>query len=90
MATGLSMGGVEWLLLLALSLLWSGSFSFTEIALTELPPFSVVLGRVALAAAALLLLVRLCGHRLPRTRTAWGAFLVMGALNNLIPFSLIV
>jgi drug/metabolite transporter (DMT)-like permease len=49
-----------------------------------------VLGRVALAAAALLLLVPLRGHRLPRTRGPWGAFLLMGALNNLIPFSLIV
>jgi drug/metabolite transporter (DMT)-like permease len=84
------MGGVEWLLLITLALLWGGSFFFTEVALAELPPFTIVLGRVGLAAAALLLLVPLCGHRLPRTPGPWKALLLMGALNNLIPFSLIV
>jgi drug/metabolite transporter (DMT)-like permease len=84
------MGGAEWLLLVALSLLWGGSFFFTAVALRELPPLTVVLGRVALAALALLLLVGVSGQRLPRGLGPWGAFLAMGALNNLIPFSLIV
>ena len=84
------MGGAEWLLLITLSLLWGGSFFFTEVALVELPPFTVVLVRVGLAAGALLLLVALSGHRLPSAPLSWGAFLVMGGLNNLIPFSLIV
>jgi drug/metabolite transporter (DMT)-like permease len=90
MTTRPVMGGGEWLLLITLSLLWGGSFFFTEVALAELPPFTVVLGRVGLAAGALLLLVALSGHRLPCAPGTWGAFLVMGALNNLLPFSLIV
>jgi drug/metabolite transporter (DMT)-like permease len=85
-----AMGGPEWLLLVALSVLWGGSFFFTAVVLDALPPFTVVLGRVGLAAAALWLLVALSRQRLPRGRGPWGAFLVMGALNNLIPFSLIV
>ena len=32
------MGGVEWLLLITLSLLWGGSFFFTEVALTDCRP----------------------------------------------------
>ncbi len=84
------MGPVEWLLLVALSVLWGGSFFFAKVALAELPPFTVVLARVALAALALLLIVLASGQRLPRSPRLWGAFLVMGALNNLIPFSLIV
>ena len=84
------MAPVEWLLLLTLSVLWGGSFFFAKVALAELPPFTVVLARVALAALALLLIVLACGQRLPRSPRLWGAFLVMGALNNLIPFSLIV
>jgi drug/metabolite transporter (DMT)-like permease len=83
------MGGVEWALLLALSVLWGGSFFFAAVAVAEITPLTLVLGRVAIAAAALLLLMRLRGLALPRERGVWGAFLVMGALNNVIPFTLL-
>ncbi len=85
-----SMSGRDWSLLVALSVLWGGSFFFSEVALAELGPLTVVLGRVGFAALALIGLTYLSGHRLPAAWGLWGAFLVMGALNNLIPFSLIV
>lgn len=81
--------GGMWLLLGALSVLWGGSFFFAKVAVDELRPFTVVLGRVGLAAIALNVVVRLSGYRMPRSRGAWGAFFGMGALNNLLPFSLI-
>lgn len=84
-----TMTPLEWLLLLTLSVLWGGSFFFGEVALTELPPLTLVLGRVGLAAVVLNLVVVATGQRLPREVKLWGAFLVMGALNNFIPFSLI-
>ena len=84
------MGPIEWLLLIALSIIWGGSFFFAKIALTELPPFCVVLGRVGIAAVALNVLVRGLGHRMPASVLAWRPFFIMGALNNLVPFSLIV
>jgi hypothetical protein len=34
------MGAVEWSLLLALSVLWGGSFFFQKVALAALPPFT--------------------------------------------------
>ena len=80
----------EWALLIVLSILWGGSFFFAEVASVDLPPLALVLGRVGIAAAALLLMVRCLGHHMPRDRRAWGAFAIMGALNNLIPFCLIV
>ena len=79
----------EWLLLLLLSVLWGGSFFFGEVALAELPPLTLVLGRVALAAVTLNLVVVATGQRMPRDVRLWSAFLVMGALNNFIPYSLI-
>ncbi|MHA1153108.1 MAG: DMT family transporter [Alphaproteobacteria bacterium] len=85
-----TMTGRDWLLLVMLSVLWGGSFFFSEVALAELGPLTVVLGRVGFAALALIGCVYAAGHRLPSTLGLWGAFLVMGALNNLIPFSLIV
>ena len=85
-----TMGSTEWLLLLALSVLWGGSYFFVEVALVDLQPFTVVLARVGLAAAVLVLLSRLTGARMPRDGQTWIAFMVMGALNNLVPFCLIV
>ncbi len=79
----------DWGLLVLLSLLWGGAFVFMKIAVTALPPFVVVLCRVALAAATLALALRLSGQALPKGRTLWLAFAGMGLLNNLIPFSLI-
>ena len=80
----------DWGLLLLLSLLWGAAFILTEVALRELPAFTVVLGRIGLAALALNLFILFSGRRMPGQAGLWGAFLVMGALNNVLPFSLIV
>ena len=77
-------------MLLVLSVLWGGSFFFTEIALVDLPPFTLVLGRVAIAAMILWWVVLLRHIAIPHDPKIWLGFLVMGALNNLIPFCLIV
>ena len=79
------MGALEWALLVLLSVLWGGTFFFAEVALEEVRPLTLVLGRVGLAALALIALVHATGGRLPRDHGLWGAFLVMGTLNNAIP-----
>lgn len=81
---------LEWVMLLALATVWGGSFFFNEIAVRELPVFTVVVSRVALAAVILLVIMRLRKERLPHDRRVWLAFFGMGLLNNAIPFSLIV
>ena len=68
------MGGREWLLLVILSVLWGGSFFFSEVALNELRPFTVVLGRVGIAAVALVAFVYLTGRRMPGSPRLWGAY----------------
>ncbi len=83
------MGAVEWLLLAALAAVWGGSFFFVEVLVGHLDWPTVVLLRIAPAALALILLVYAMGHRLPVDWATWRAFLVMGALNNVVPFSLI-
>jgi len=84
------MGTREWIILLTLSLLWGGSFFFVEVAISELPPLTVVFLRVALASVALWLFAFATGLRPPMSISAWKAFLIMGLLNNVIPFTLIV
>lgn len=90
MLPALRMGGIEWVLLVTLSIVWGGSFFFAEIALEQLPPFTVVFARVAIGALVLNLLTPIFGYRLPRSLAAWRRFFTMGAINNAIPFSLIV
>ena len=77
------------LLLFALAGVWGGSFFFAEIALREVPPLTITLHRVFWAVPALLLVVWWRGVEIPRSLSAWLCYLVMGALNNAIPFSLI-
>ena len=80
----------DWSLLAVLSILWGGSFFFNGAALRELPPLTLVLLRVALGAAILMPLLRMQGISFPKGVTGWKPFVVIGLLNNVIPFSLIV
>jgi len=84
------MRALEWILLIGLSLLWGGSFFFSEIALREVSPLVTVWARVGLACGLLWLILRLRGIAMPSDKKLWQAFAVMGVLNNAIPFSLIV
>lgn len=85
-----TMTATEWALLLSLSVLWGGSFFFVAVAVKDLPTFTIVFARVALAAAILLVALRLTGTSMPTNTRVWLAFLAMGLLNNVIPFCLIV
>jgi len=76
------MGSAEWGLLLLLSVLWGRSFFFQKVALAALPPFTVLLARVGLAAAVLWIAARAAGYRLPRSRQGWAPLVVMAALNK--------
>jgi drug/metabolite transporter (DMT)-like permease len=84
-----AMGTREWAMLVALSMLWGGSFLFVGVAVEELPPLVLVTVRIGLAALALLIALRILGISLPRAPRVWGAFVIMGVVNNLIPFTLI-
>ncbi|WGH78335.1 DMT family transporter [Jannaschia ovalis] len=71
-----------------LALIWGASFLSIRVALDELPFVTLVAWRVAPAALVLWALVLIRGLSLPRTPRVWAALLVMGLLNNVIPFSL--
>src|SRR5205809_7467204 len=80
----------DWSLLGLVSMLWGGSFFFNGVVLKELPPFTVVFLRVALAAFMLLPLLWLYHIRFPAGLSGWRPFIAIGLLNNVLPFSLIV
>ena len=72
-----------------LSVLWGGTFFFAAVALRDLPPLTLVLARVAIAALALVVFIHVRGFRLPARLVAWRPFVALAMLNNIIPFSLI-
>lgn len=85
----MQMSARDWGLLFVLSILWGGAFFFTAVAVREIPPLTLVLCRVGIAALALYLYLSL-SNGLPATfRPLIVPCLIMGFLNNLVPFSLL-
>lgn len=76
-------------LLLLLSSLWGASFLFIGVAVKEIAPLHLVFLRVAIAAPVMLILLRAKGIKLPVGLEGWSPFLIMGLLNNVIPFTAI-
>jgi len=89
MQTAKTMDGQDWSLLILLSVLWGGTYFFAGVAVKELPPLTVVLVRVFLAAAVLLPLFWYLGHSLPKSFSGWVPYFGMGLLNNVLPFGFI-
>nr|WP_306264032.1 DMT family transporter [Pararhizobium sp. IMCC3301] len=85
----LTMNPSDWALLIFLSILWGGSFFFIEIVLQVIPPLTLVALRVSLAALALWSIVVVLRVKAVFPARVWLAFLVMGLLNNAIPFTLL-
>ena len=79
-----------WAMLVVLSILWGTSFIFTEIALEDFRPLTIATLRVSGAASALWIYLLIIGAEIPRSLSIWGAFLIMGIVNNAIPFAAIM
>ncbi len=80
------MGLKEWIPLLLLSVIWGASFFFVEVTVKQMTPLTILLCRVSMASLLLLGFVKLMGRKIPVDLRLWGAFLMIGALNNVIPF----
>jgi drug/metabolite transporter (DMT)-like permease len=83
------MGPAEWAALVLLSLIWGASFFFYRLMVTELPPMTIVFGRLVIAAAALHLFLMVRGDSMRFPPRMWARFAALGLLNNVMPFTLI-
>ncbi|WP_460754511.1 DMT family transporter [Marinomonas epiphytica] len=79
----------DWFFLLLLIFLWGTSFMFTAVSLQSFTPLAIVSLRVLIAAIILTLFMYAKGWRLPKEPLAWGVFLLLGTMGNLLPFFLI-
>lgn len=78
----------DWSMLILLGLLWGGSFFFARIAVLEIAPLTLVLLRVAIAAAALHIYLLWRGPSFALVMPMAASFFLLALLNNIIPFSL--
>ncbi|MFC4118764.1 DMT family transporter [Nonomuraea zeae] len=79
----------DYVLYAVMTSIWGASFFFTAIALRSFGPFVIVLVRMALAAVALGVVVRVRGLAVPRDRRVLGHLLALGAFNIALPFTLL-
>jgi len=78
----------EVVLLLTLASIWGASFLFIKLGVDEVEPAVVVLGRLVVGVAVLVPVVVLRGA-IPDLRAMWIPCVVLGALNNAVPYWLI-
>lgn len=76
-------------LLILLAALWGPSFLFIKVAVADIPPLLLVLGRVATGAAFLLIVMRLQHRRLPRERVVWRRLAVVALVQSALPWVLL-
>lgn len=82
------MGLKNFLWLVFLASLWGPSFIFIKIAVQDIPPLTMVVGRVGIAALLLYLILRMRGRNLPGFGPIWKHFAVMAFFHNALPFAL--
>lgn len=88
--TAPKLDALSWTWLLMLSGLWSCSFLFYKIMVAALPPFTIVLSRVSIAALVLHLILVVLRRPVPLCREFWRDVAIMGLVNNVLPFSMII
>ena len=77
-----------WAEMALLAAIWGASFLSSKVGLEELPFLTLVAHRVVWACLILWAYVLFRRLPVPQDPKIWGAFLVMGLLNNVIPFGL--
>ncbi len=85
----MQMNTAAWLGLIFLSILWGAAFFFIAIAVKEVPPLTLVLSRVVIAAGVLMAYLWAIGQHDLYDAKLIPSFLVMGIISNVLPFSLI-
>jgi drug/metabolite transporter (DMT)-like permease len=76
-------------MLFVLSAIWGASFLLIKICVATIAPMTLVAARLVLAAALLVVVMRMQGMHLPRTGQPWRGFAVLAVVGLILPFWLI-
>ncbi|TGD65103.1 DMT family transporter [Tabrizicola sp. WMC-M-20] len=79
----------DWLSILALGLIWGGTFIVISLALRGYGPVTVACARTTFGALTVLGLLWLTGRQLPRDARVWRSAVPIGLLSTALPFFLL-
>lgn len=80
---------LNWVLFVALGLMWGTSYLFIKIGVETLPTFTLVAFRLGIGLIFLAAVVAVAREQLPREPRMYGHLLVMSIVNIALPFALI-
>ena len=80
---------IEWLIFIALGVMWGSSYLFIKIGVADLTPFTLVAGRLAIGLLLLIGVTLVSRVALPSRLPTYGHLLVMSIFSIVLPFSLI-
>ena len=80
---------IDWLIFLALGLMWGSSYLFIKIGVETLTPFTLIALRLGIGLSVLAAVVLLAREPLPRSPRVYGHLVVMSIINIALPFFLI-
>src|SRR3954468_4690066 len=80
---------LEWLLFLALGVMWGSSYLFIKIAVDDFGTFTLVALRLAIGAALLWVVIRAAHQELPREPRLYGHLAVMAVVHIVFPAALL-
>jgi len=83
------MGIKNFLWLVVLASLWGPAFLLMKVAVEDIPPFTIVAGRVAIAAIVLYIVLKMQGYSLPKFGPMWKHFAIAGFTLNALPYALL-
>jgi len=84
----IQMNRSDWLIMLALALIWGSAFFFISVAVHAIPPLTYVWLRLTIAASGMWLFLWWRGSRIALPRSVWGSIFLLALLNNAVPFAL--
>jgi drug/metabolite transporter (DMT)-like permease len=80
---------IDWLIFLALGLMWGSSYLFIKIGVETLEPFTLIALRLGIGLTVLVTVVALAREPLPRSARMYGHLFVMSIVSVALPFFLI-
>lgn len=72
-----------------LATVWGASYTFIKVGVETIPPITLIASRTIIAAAILLIVMKVMGVPMPRDAANWRRFIIQSLINNVIPFTLI-
>lgn len=76
-------------LLLLLATAWGASYTFLKIAVTTIPPVTLIAGRTLIAGLLLVAIMHWRGVKMPTDRENWRRFLFQACLNSVVPWTMV-